>query len=78
MTHEEAVALTEFIKDHDTRYEAKAMPDDTNPYVLLTRPEDGTRLDPVYTIESYGNQYIEQGDPGPTIRAAWDRWRSAS
>ena len=73
MTHQEGSALAEFIKDHDTRYEAKAMTDDAEAYVLLTQPEDGTQFDPVYTIESYGHQYIERVDPGPTIRTAWDR-----
>ncbi len=53
MTLEEANALEEWIKDHDTRYLAKAKTDADRCYVLLTRPEDGTELDPVYDIEEY-------------------------
>ena len=77
MTNEEASALVQFIKDHDTRYQATAMADDGECYVLLTRPEDGTRLDPVYTVEEYGEQHIDRMDSSPTIRDAWERWFAA-
>ncbi len=73
----EADALEQFINDHDTRYQAKAMDDDPECYVLLTRPEDGTQLDPVYHVEEYGSRHIEPSDPGPTILHAWERWIAA-
>ncbi len=75
MTREEAEALELWIHDHDTRFEAKAMRNDED-YVLLTRPEDGTRLPPVYSIEAFGTQYIEQDGPSPTIREKWEAWRA--
>ena len=78
MTREEAIALAEWVKDHDTRYEAKAMTDMLECYVLLTQPVDGTQLEPVYRAEEYGARHVEQNDPGPTIREAWDKWRAES
>ncbi len=77
MTLEEANALEEWIKDHDTRYLAKAKTDADRCYVLLTRPEDGTELDPIYDIEAYAARHIEGDDPGPTIHGAWQRWASS-
>ena len=78
MTKEEASALAEWIKDHDTRYEAKAMTDGPECYVALTRPADGTPLDPIYKTEEYGSRYVEKTDPVPTIREAWEKWRAES
>jgi hypothetical protein len=75
MTHEEATALVTFIKDHDTRFEATVITDESRNGVQLTRPEDGTRLDPIYTLEGYGSHYIDQNNPSPTIREKWDAWR---
>jgi hypothetical protein len=74
MTREEAAALETWIHDHDTRFEAKAMSDDAVHFVQLTWPEDGTSLPPIYNIEDYGAQYIEQDSPGPTIRDKWEQW----
>lgn len=48
MTQEEAAALEQWIKDHDTRFEAKAMTGDLDHGVQLTSPEDGTRLPMIY------------------------------
>lgn len=76
MTHEEAAALEQWIKDHDTRFEAKAMTGDTDHGVQLTSPEDGTRLPMIYRIEDYGVQHIEQGNASPTIREKWAIWRA--
>lgn len=76
MTMEEATALAEWIKDHDTRYEAKAMTGEPECCVLLTEPADGTQLEPIYQTEEYGARYVTQNDPGPTIREAWDKWRA--
>jgi hypothetical protein len=76
MTHEEATALVTFIKDHDTRFEAAVIADESGNGVQLTQPEDGTRLAPIYTLESYASQYIDQNNPSPTIREKWDAWRS--
>ncbi len=76
MTIEEASALAGWIKDHDTRYEAKAMTGEPECYVLLTQPADGTQLDPIYNTDDYGTRHLAQNDPGPTIREAWDRWQA--
>lgn len=78
MTREEASSLVQFIKDHDTRFEATAMDQDGESYVLLTEPVEGKRLDPVYAVEEYRQRHIDAADPGPTIREAWERWRAAS
>jgi hypothetical protein len=77
VTKEDADALEQFINDHDTRFQAKAMTGDPECYVLLTRPEDGTQLDLIYHVAEYGTQHIEPSDPGPTILHAWERWTSA-
>ena len=75
MTHDEAAHLAEFIKDHDKRFEAKAKTDDgADAHVLLTRADDGTTLTPIAQIAQYRSEWIESNDPGPTVRAAWDRW----
>ena len=76
MTQEEAQRLAEFIKDHDKRFEAKAKADDEGDgsHVLLTRASDGTVLEPVTSVDQYRTQLIEGDDPGPTVRAAWEKW----
>ena len=76
MTHEDAQRLAEFVKDHDKRFEAKAKTDDEDEgsHVLLTRASDGTTLEPITTIDQYRTQLIEEDDPGPTVRAAWEKW----
>lgn len=78
MTHEEAAALEQWIKDHDTRFEAKAVADDAEHGVQLTSPEDGTRLPLISRIEDYAVQHIEQGNATPTIREKWEVWRAES
>lgn len=78
MTREEAEALETWIKDHDTRFQAKATPEDADYVVQLTSPEDGTRLPPISRIEDYGVQHIEQGNATPTIREKWETWRVSS
>jgi len=75
MTHEDALRLAEFVKDHDKRFEAKAKTDDPeSSHVLLTRASDGTTLEPITSIDEYRAQLIEADDPGPTVRAAWEKW----
>lgn len=76
MTHEDARRLAEFVKDHDKRFEAKAKTDDEDEdsQVLLTRASDGTTLEPITSMDQYQAQLIEQDDPGPTVRAAWEKW----
>lgn len=75
MTEENARALAEFVKDHDKRFEAKAQPDGEQSAVLLTLAADGTVLDPITAIGDYEAAQIVGDDPGPTVRAAWDKWR---
>ena len=75
MTETDAHALAEFVKDHDKRFEAKAQPDGDASTVLLTLAADGTVLDPITTIGDYEATQIIGDDPGPTVRAAWDKWR---
>ena len=80
MTHEDALRLAEFVKDHDKRFEAKAKTNDSETdseggsHVLLTRASNGTTLEPITTIDQYRAQLIEDDDPGPTVRAAWEKW----
>lgn len=74
MTREEAAALVQFVKDHDTRYEATAVDRDAESFVQLSRSEDGTRLDPIYSIEQYGTRHIEAPEATPTICEAWEQW----
>ncbi len=75
MTETDARALAEFVKDHDKRFEAKAQPDGDSSAVLLTLDADGTTLDPIASIDDYEAAQIVANDPGPTVRAAWDKWR---
>ena len=75
MTEAQAAQFAQFIKDHDKRFEAKARPDGEQSAVLLTDAGDGMVLDPVSDIAVYRETLIEQNDPGPTVRAAWDKWR---
>jgi hypothetical protein len=74
MSHEEADALTEFIKDHDKRFEAKARMEGGDSSVLLTLVSDGVPLAPIVSIEQYRSEQIEANDPGPTVRTAWEAW----
>jgi len=76
MTNEDALRLAEFVKDHDKRFEAKAKTDDEagDGHVLLTRASDGTALEPITDLDQYRESLIEGDDPGPTVRAAWEKW----
>jgi len=75
MTTEDALRLAEFVKEHDKRFEAKAKTDDPEGiHVLLTRASDGTMLEPIMSIDQYRAELIEGDDPGPTVRAAWEKW----
>ena len=74
MTPEDAAHLALFVHDHDKRFEAKAKTDDAEAHVLLTRADDGTTLPPITDIAQYHAEWIDGHDPGPTVRAAWDRW----
>ena len=76
MTQEDAQRLAEFVKDHDKRFEAKAKTDDQGggSHILLTRASDGTTLEPITSVDQYRAQLIEEDDPGPTVRAAWEKW----
>lgn len=77
MEKKEALRLAEFVKDHDKRFEAKAKTEDTDGgHVLLTRVSDGTTLEPIPRLDQYRQRLIEGDDPGPTVRAAWEKWVS--
>ena len=79
MTEANAQRLAEFVKDHDKRFEAKAKTEDAGGgHVLLTRVADGTALEPIMSIDQYRAQLIEEDDPGPTVRAAWEKWMTQS
>ena len=75
MTEEHAEHFAQFIKDHDKRFEAKARPEGLESSVLLTQASDGTVLEPIVEVEAYREAQIEQNDPGPTVREAWEKWR---
>ncbi len=75
MTEEQAAHFAQFIKDHDKRFEAKAHPGGDQSVVLLTDALDGTALAPIVHIADYQATQIERNDPGPTVRAAWEKWR---
>ena len=78
MTQEDAALLAQFVKDHDKRFTAKAKTDEADEadaHVLLTRADDGTALPPITQITQYRADWIEGDDPGPTVRAAWDKWQ---
>ncbi len=82
MTQEDALRLAEFVKDHDKRFEAKAKTDASesdgagDSHVLLTCVADGTTLEPITSVDQYQAQLIDADDPGPTVRAAWEKWGS--
>ena len=76
MTKAQAAHFAEFIKDHDKRFEAKAKPDGDDSAVLLTLASDGTVLAPVTDIAEYQRLLLDADDPGPTVRAAWEKWQS--
>ncbi len=78
MTAEEAHRLAEFVHDHDKRFSAKARVEGADSSVLLTRADDGTTLEPVTSLAQYRAAQIEGDDPGPTVRAAWDKWQPPS
>lgn len=75
MTEAQAAHFAEFIKDHDKRFEAKARPSGGSSDVLLTLAADGTTLAPIVDIAEYQHTLIDQDDPGPTVKAAWDKWQ---
>ena len=75
MTEQQAHQFAEFIKDHDKRFEAKARPDGDQSAVLLTLASDGTVLDPISDLAEYQKTQMDGNDPGPTVKAAWDKWR---
>ncbi len=75
MTEEQAHQFAEFIKDHDKRFEAKARSNGGESAVLLTLAADGTALEPISDISEYQRTQMDENDPGPTVRAAWDKWR---
>ncbi len=74
MTNDQTNALAQWIKDHDTRFEATAKEDDEGSYVLLIQSEERKQLEPVRHIEEYSARYIDTGETGPTIREHWNRW----
>ncbi len=76
MTEDQAHQFAEFIKDHDKRFEAKAKPDGDESAVLLTLASDGTVLDPVSDVSEYQRVQIDENDPGPTVKAAFDSWQA--
>ena len=76
MTQAQAAHFAQFIKDHDKRFEAKAHPNGDQSEVLLTDAADGMVHEPVSDLAAYQSAWIERNDPGPTVRAAWDKWQA--
>ncbi len=74
MTSDQANALVQWIKDHDTRFEATEKEDHEGSYVLLTESEERKQLELVRHIEEYGARYIDTGETGPTIREHRNCW----
>lgn len=70
MDADEAAALVQFIKDHDTRYVPSASEDGS---VMLKQTSDGQETT-VHSVAEYEAQFISGRDPGPTIKAAWEKW----
>jgi hypothetical protein len=77
MTTDDAQALRQFIKDHDTRFEATVSGEGADAAVELRSLEEGAPLERVESIEQYRHRFIEAHEPGPTIREAWEKWRQA-
>ena len=75
MTEAQAHQFAEFIKDHDKRFEAKARLNGSESAVELTLASDGTVLEPVADLAEYEQAQIKENNPGPTVQAAWDKWR---
>ena len=76
MSEHDARALAEFVHDHDKRFAAKAHPDADQSMLLLTLIADGTSLPLVPEWSEYERLYMDADNPGPTVRAAWDKWRA--
>ena len=76
MTTEQAQALRQWIKDHDTRFEASVSGEGADVAVELRPPGEGTPVERVESAAQYGERFIEAHDPGPTIREAWERWKA--
>jgi len=75
MNEHEAAALAQFVKDHDKRFTAAVQTSGGDFSVPFTRADDRTELPPVRTLDEYHQAHIEQNDPGPTVRAAWEKWQ---
>lgn len=76
MTEAQAHQFAEFIKDHDKRFEAKARPGGDESAVLLTLASDGMVLDPISDVAEYQRTQIDENDPGPTVKAAFEAWQA--
>jgi hypothetical protein len=76
MNEHTAAALAQFVKDHDKRFTAAVRPVATGDglVVILTRADDGTELPALRTFDEHRRTQIENNDPGPTVRAAWENW----
>lgn len=74
MNRSEAEALVLFIKDHDTRATPAVMGEEGESFVQLTDPS-GAVLEPIRSVAEYHERFIAARDPGPTIRAAWEKWK---
>lgn len=74
MSKSEAEALALFIKDHDTRWQPSVGGEGGESYVQLTGP-DGKEQEPIRSVAAYEEEFITSRDPGPSIRAAWEKWR---
>lgn len=70
MDADEASALEQFIKDHDTRYVPSATADGA---VLLKHTSDGQEVT-VRSIAEYEAEFMKGRDPGPTVKEAWEKW----
>ena len=76
MNEHAAAALAQFVKDHDKRFTAAVRSDATGDgfVVILTRADDGTELPLLRTFDEHRRTQIENNDPAPTVRAAWEKW----
>ena len=75
MTIDDANALEQFIKDHDTRMKPSAVDCGEKSYVALVQHRDGSELEPIRSMDEYRERFVESGSAGPTIRESWEKWR---
>jgi hypothetical protein len=80
MTENKAQSLARWIKDHDTRFIAKATQNDGSEEskegwrVTLTDPDTNQEQEPVLDLSEYQTRYVDAPTCGPTIREKWERF----